>query len=269
MEEGVLYLLPLAGGYALSSIWTASLYHASRESGHRLYLRAIFYAAVLIIICSLLHTYCFSSFHSYRLGLLGFISQTFHLGTNQELFGEASRYMIFCTSIMLGPILGHLLNLPKLAFLFDVNKQARLQKILQFARRWESYLLNDAIKNNDFEKLIAHSVFTNTPIMYTLESGKVYVGWTNAAPNPVHTRRSVRFLPLLSGYRDNETHQVTFVTDYYEIFNKISSGENSELNHLSAEDFEVVVPVDRICSSHLFDLVVFNHFGSKAAGNKA
>ena len=120
-------------------------------------------------------------------------------------------------------------------------------------------------KNYDFEKLIARSVFTNTPIMFTLEDGKIYVGWTNAAPNPVHARRSVRFLPLMSGYRDSKTHKVTFVTDYYEIFNKISSPECSELNHLSAEDFEVVVPVDRICSSHLFDLVVFNHFESKAA----
>ena len=265
MEEGVLYVLPLTGGYALSSIWTASLYHASRESGHRLYLRAIFYAVVLIIICALLHTVFFSSILAYRNDLLGFVSSTFHLNNEHELFGEPSRYLIFCSSALLGPILGHLLNLPKLSFLFDTSRQGRFQKLLLLAQHWESYLLNDAIKNNDFEKLIARSVFTNTPIMFTLEDGKVYVGWTNAAPNPVHARRSVRFLPLMSGYRDSKTHKVTFVTDYYEIFNKISSPECSELNHLSAEDFEVVVPVDRICSSHLFDLVVFNHFESKAA----
>jgi len=35
-------VLPLVGGYAFSTIWHPSLYHAARESGHRLYLRADF-----------------------------------------------------------------------------------------------------------------------------------------------------------------------------------------------------------------------------------
>ncbi|MEW8606837.1 MAG: hypothetical protein AB2594_19080 [Candidatus Thiodiazotropha sp.] len=260
MDDAILYLLPLAGGYALSTTWTASLYHASRESGHRLYLRAIFYAAILLIICTLLHTSIFSNSEFYRNNLLGFVSEIFELETETSLFGDSSVYLIICSSVLIGPFLGHLLNTPKLLLYLNIPRQGFLAKTLQRIQYWEVFLLKHAIKNNDFEKLIARSVFSNLPIMFTLENGKVYVGWAVAAPNPSHTRRAVRILPLLSGYRNSATHKVVFVTDYYEVFDKMTSDVSNELDHLTAEDFEVVLPVDYIISAHLFDLVVYDHF---------
>ncbi|MCU7853906.1 MAG: hypothetical protein KZQ80_17030 [Candidatus Thiodiazotropha sp. (ex Monitilora ramsayi)] len=260
MDDAILFLLPLAGGYALSTIWTASLYHASRESGHRLYLRAIFYAAILIIICSLLHVIFFATFQTYRVDVLGFIAKTFHFNEKIELFNEPSRYLITCTSVILGPIIGHAFNITRLSFLLDPEGKNLLSWVVRFLQNWELIQLRHAIQNNDFEKLLIDAFFKDMPILFSLDNGKVYVGWVVAAPNPIHTRRAVRILPLLSGYRDSETHQVKFLTDYFEIFELISSGKTEELNHLSADDFEVVLPVDCIISSHLFDLMVYEFF---------
>jgi hypothetical protein len=263
MDDAILYLLPLAGGYAFSTIWTASLYHASRESGHRLYLRAVFYAAILFIICSLLHIYFFSAFQTYRIEILGFIARTFHLNPELELFNQSSRYLITFSSVILGPIIGHILNIPKLSFLLNPQTDSLFSKIVRSLQHWELFKLKHAIQNNDFEKLLIRAFLENMPILLTLDNNKVYVGWVVAAPNPIHTRRAVRILPLLSGYRDSETHQVKFVTDYFEIFELISNGKTEGLNHLSAADFEVVLPVDSIISSHLFDLLVYEHFQSQ------
>ena len=55
MTDAPFYVLPLVGGYAFATIWTASLYRASRESGHRLYFRAVFYAVFLVVCAALLH----------------------------------------------------------------------------------------------------------------------------------------------------------------------------------------------------------------------
>jgi hypothetical protein len=81
----------------------------------------------------------------------------------------------------LGAILGYLLNLPKLSFPFDLSLHGRFQKLLLLVWGWESFLPHDTIRNNDFEKPIAHCVFGITPKMFSLKDGKVFTGGTNAA----------------------------------------------------------------------------------------
>ena len=118
--------------------------------------------------------------------------------------------------------------------------------------------MEHAIKNNDFEKLIARSVFDNFPILFTLESGKVYVGWAVSAPNPTQERKSIRILPLVSGYRDKDTQIVKFTTDYIMILDSIYNGADTKL---LLEDFEVVIPSRQLSSCHLFDMTIYNnHF---------
>ena len=89
------------------------------------------------------------------------------------------------------------------------------------------------------------------------------------APNPVNERRAIRILPLVSGYRDQDTHEFYITTDYLGVLGVVDDDENPYLDHLELEDFEVVIPTDQICSCHLFDLEAFEHFTTLEAEEAA
>lgn len=71
-----LLILPLVGGYVFSTVWAGSLNHSSRESGHRLYFRAVFYAAFLVTCAALLHLYLFAKSPFYQ-SALSFVRDLF------------------------------------------------------------------------------------------------------------------------------------------------------------------------------------------------
>jgi len=125
-------------------------------------------------------------------------------------------------------------------------------------------ILRKAIKENDFELLVYRAAQTESPIMFTLNTGKVYVGKVVRGPNPAEQRHAVRIAPLLSGYRSKETHEFKITTDYYEAMSELAkpSAERSDyFQNLELEDFEIVFPSDQICSAHFFDMGVYaNHF---------
>ncbi|MCK5355849.1 MAG: hypothetical protein KAJ63_12070 [Methyloprofundus sp.] len=251
-----LIVFALVGGYAFSTTWTPSLYHAARESGHRLYLRVVFYTVFLLLFSLFTHVLLFINSQNY-IDFIEFISVFVGDVSFEEpsIFSQPSKIAILILSFILGPTLGHLLNFPKWAFI--TNFYLPIIKIRPFFL-YEKKLLQHAIKNNDFEKLIARSVYDNFPILFTLESGKVYVGWAVSAPNPVQERKSIRILPIISGYRDKDTQKVKFTTDYYPVLNKFSNSE--ETNH-EVEDLEVVIPAGELSSCRLFDISIYNeHF---------
>jgi len=252
MQAAHLAILTVVSGYAFSTTWTPSLYHSARESGHRLYLRSVFYAVFLLTVSLALHILLFTQCQPY-LGLLEFIRTFYPIQnlTENSIFSEDSKASIVIISFLLGPILGHILNFPRWSFLIDIKIPFSNIKPLFCYEKW---LLRHAIKNNDFEKLIAHSVYTNLPILFTLDSGKVYVGWPVSAPNPTRERRSIRILPILSGYRQKDQHTVTFTTNYYSVL-------NNESNTASLDDFEIVIPTEHLTVCHAFDLELYNlHF---------
>lgn len=231
-----LIVFSLVGGYAFSTIWTPSLYHAARESGHRLYLRVVFYTIFLLLISLFIHILLFVN-SQYYINFIEFIGVFVNLSPNElSIFSQSSKISILILSFILGPLLGHLLNFPKWAFI--TNIYLPILEIKPFFL-YEKMILQHAIKNNDFEKLIARSVYDKFPILFTLEAGKVYVGWSVSVPNPTQERKSVRILPIISGYRDNKTKKVIFTTDYYSVL----VGASNEAENYSLEDFEVIIPV--------------------------
>lgn len=255
MKSAPLLLLSVVGGYAFATIWAGSLYYSARESGHRLYFRAVFYAGFLLAAATLIHIILYTRAPEYQV-LLGIVSDITGY-ENSTIWAGASKVAIPVLSFVLGPFFAATLNIPKLSWLINVPIPGTT--IRPFFM-WERWLLDRAIQNNDFEKLVARSVYTNLPMLLTLRTGKVYVGWAVRAPNPVQDRRAVRILPLVSGYRREETHEVIFTTDYYDILAKVDSPDIPDLDHLELGDFEVVIPSDQICSAHLFDLEAYEHF---------
>lgn len=244
-----LLLLPLVGGYAFCQAWTVTHYRSARESGWRVYFRATFYGAFLTACAALTHIIFFLWVPSYE-SLLQFakdIVSPSHAAVS--IWGKESIVAILVWPLVLGPFFGHLLSLHKLPWL----------EPLPFFQAWAKFVIDLAIHNNDFEKLIARSAYFSMPILFTLDGGKVYVGWAVRGPNPAEERTAVRILPLLSGYRDDQ-QIVRFTTEYLKVIDKASSPDTPELNHLEIGDFEVVMKYDSITSSHLFDLEAYEEF---------
>lgn len=263
--EGVslpLLALPLVGGYIFSTVWAGSLFHASRESGHRLYFRAVFYAVFLLICAVLIHVYLFAESQRYP-AVLSHARDVFWPGSPIPLWGDVSQAATLVLAFVLGPLLGHLLNFPRRRPFVWLRIPWTEFRPFEW---WERHILNHSITNNDFEKLIADSFYKYIPVLFTLTSGKVYIGWAVGAPNPSAARKSVRILPALSGYRDSEEQRLQITTNYYDVLSKVEGeGPDSPLNHVSKKELEVVIPVDQIVASHLFDISIYLEFVRNAA----
>ena len=50
MDVALLLFLPLVGGYIFSSNFVTTKYYVSREDGHRLYFRAVFYGVIFFVV---------------------------------------------------------------------------------------------------------------------------------------------------------------------------------------------------------------------------
>ena len=245
-------VLPVVGGYAFSSIWIGSLYHSSRESGHRLYFRSIFYAAFLVICSACFHLIIFDN-HYYQAFLL-LNRDILNIKGPVRLWSEEAGPAILIISFTCGPIMAHILNLDWM------RKLPYLQKVSLY---WREIILKYALKNNDFELLLFAAFKNERPVMFSLSSGKVYIGRLVRAPNPVEHRKAIRITPLLSGYRNSENHTFSIVTDYYEIISQMEKSPEKRLPHLkelSQQDFEIVFPSDSVSSAHLFDLDTYASF---------
>jgi len=240
-------IFPLIGGYAYSVTWTPSLYHSAREDGHRLYFRSVFYGFFLTSCAICTHVILIDQYAWYT----NFLTIISHIRGHSEvepsIWSAPSKIAILVISFVLGPAISHLLNLSN------------------YFPRWKNFQLKQAIRHNDFEKLVYRSAKEKKPLLITLDSGKLYVGWAASAPNPEAARKSIKILPLLSGYRNTETQRVAFTTNYHEILTSL--GTDDEIDHLSEEDFVVVLPTESISSAHGFDIVAYERFGTHSASS--
>ena len=50
MDAAFFFILPTVGGYLLAHIWNFTKFRSSREEGHRLYFRAVFFGTLLFAI---------------------------------------------------------------------------------------------------------------------------------------------------------------------------------------------------------------------------
>lgn len=133
-----------------------------------------------------------------------------------------------------------------------------------------------AIKDDDFEKLLYDSN-GEKPISFTMENGKVYIGLAFRSFRPDEERKSIRILPLRSGFRNKDSGKVEYDTFYMDLYERLSlvpagldSDKYSEYNKAYGEfientdDFSVVLPIVDIKSAHFFDVDVFEEFQKMA-----
>jgi hypothetical protein len=108
---------------------------------------------------------------------------------------------------------------------------------------------------NDLQ-LLLHDAVTRPrelqlPILVTLSTNKVYVGWVTRSPNLRPEDDYLSILPLASGFRHKETLAVT-LNVFYPVHEYADRGGN-----LSPNDFTFVIPYSAIVKANFFDVNVY------------
>ena len=104
---------------------------------------------------------------------------------------------------------------------------------------------------NSLELLFIEAMKEVSTVELSLQSGKVYVGWILKTKIAGPARAYVEMLPLASGFRTQETHELKFTTDYAQVLD-----DEAVIKH----DFRVVIPVTEIQSARPFDLETYYQF---------
>lgn len=121
------------------------------------------------------------------------------------------------------------------------------------------------LERHDYlEILLFNAATQNRQVALTLERGKVYVGFVLSLFDPSYDRRFITILPTLSGYRDAQTHELKFTTNYTPVYQRMIEEQQSRI-HTGNDDFEVVLPVSKIVSAANFDPQVYRHFNPSTA----
>jgi len=240
LDTVLLFALPLVGGLIFSSAWNCTRWRVCREEGHRLYFRAVLFGAFLFAIVAAIRPQLENHLPGYA--ALETVIKDFikPMAKDRSAEDAVADLTVICFLAMLtGWPLAWLLNL---GFRKD-------------------YWLRRAINEDELEGFLLDAADREFPIAVTMDDRKVYVGYIVEGFDPAIGRKCILLLPLMSGYRHQETHKVEFTTFYTELYGaEYSAGPTNQdkalpapLDHLRAEDFITVLPADRIASCRLFD----------------
>jgi hypothetical protein len=109
----------------------------------------------------------------------------------------------------------------------------------------------------ELEKFLYESTRDQSPVYIALDNRKVYVGWAIDMPLPKPRRDAPKdyftLLPAKSGYLAEDTLKPHFTTFYGPVHDQIADGT---ITDLSLEDFEIVVPLDRMVVARPYSLDV-------------
>jgi hypothetical protein len=175
-------LLPLLGGFLFISLWNRTKYSASRSDGQRLLLESALWGIALL----------FSSYFSSRFILFAWPGSLAFWRALVSMSGLGTPV----GSLILGIFLPLFLNI----FWKEEQENARSY------RAFSDYLGLLFFQGQDYAN----------PVMVTLRNGKVYIGIVQGCNTPgMHDRGgSIYIQPVISGYRESDTHKLILTTDY-------------------------------------------------------
>lgn len=118
---------------------------------------------------------------------------------------------------------------------------------------------------DDLEKLLHRALQDGVPVMLSLESRKVYMGYVLSTPSLFERDRHTRVFTLKSGHRTAKDQRIHWTTNYAAALEAIGDREDngvsaSEIWSRGGESrerprrfFGTVVPLDQVVSATLFD----------------
>lgn len=198
-------------------------YLASRTEGRQLLFRVGAAAACLVIFSHLLLR--FGS------GLPGqsFVREAWRFASPPDI----PLLPVYLTAFVLGPILASVVNR------FYGAGVASTRAIRRYG--------------TEKERLLFGAMENQTLVSVTMESRKVYIGWPVYSPDLRHETNDFRLLPVLSGYRREDDLVLVRTTQYLNVYDRIKSGT---IKGMEANDFEVVLPLEKVVSANLYELVL-------------
>lgn len=227
-----LLLLAVASGFVFAYLWKKTWYLSLRSEGQQLYLLAAVFAVPLIGGSRLL-LWVVSGYPS----LEKWASSNWASFTG-PIYNPA--LSTFALAFVLALVIPMLLNL-----FYDDQKQTQ-EIIMKYGSQSEKFF---------YETMTDKSI-----LAVALENRKVYVGYAWDVPPPDPHRiedYAIKLLPVRSGYRDDETMELHFTTQYSRIYSQIRAGERRDLD---LEDFLIILPVRNIISVNLYAIRVNPNF---------
>lgn len=220
-----LFLIPILGGYWFLTHLYFTKYSALRESGYHLFFRSAF-AGVLLSFLARLLIFPLDRYFPW-------------IGTLWKSFIPYDYYGTAILSVILGFLLPFALN----PFYGQEKAQRRTAE-----ERGEL-----------IESIIADSLDRRKLIELSLKNGKVYIGFALRSRMIRRGESDVALIPLASGYRNQETHELTITTNYAPAINKYIDSDQ-EISDLIREDFQVVIPSSEIMSVRIFSPEIYQCF---------
>ncbi|MEE2733636.1 MAG: hypothetical protein VYA55_22630 [Pseudomonadota bacterium] len=243
--ELTVWILVLVGGYGWANTWHATTYKTGQMTGHVLY----FYCAVYAVVSYASATFLYFIIHWETLPLV-------------ELPNEPLINLDYCFlkltydfETIYSSTQPYKERVALYAFLFGISIPHLLNTIgAQIEKRYPTWALSNVslrikeLANDEFGQMLMESALTAKPILFTLETGKVYAGMVKNIPRG--SIKAIAIYPLFSGFRD-DNKAVRLNTSYVDHYIK---------NHadLNLDAFTVVIPREFITNIHWFDLAVFN-----------
>jgi len=221
-----LLILPLVGGFFFSKKSHLTRYKLPKLDGHRL----IFYSALPAIFFLLISAFI-----------------TYVLSDNFPTFVWWWKGIVpfkYSGSTFISLLLG--LSLPYLTNPF-FNYKHYFRKMIQEHGSSLDVFLDDSINQSKI-------------ISITLKNDKVYIGKLTKIYSPIGAEdKYITLLPIFSGYRHSDTRTLELTTSYLSIFEKISENDEA-LGELTIDDFQIIISVDELISTNIFDLNAYNEF---------
>ena len=223
-----LLLIPAVGGYWFLTHCSYTRYRAIRDSGYHILFRSAFAGLVLFVLAY---------------GLVLLLKQLLpQLGARWDSYIPIPYSAPAVLSVLLGFVLPWVVN-----WFFDETTAA------QAAARDNGDLV---------ELLIADSIADQKPVELSLRSGKSYIGLGLESGIGRSSESDVVIVPLASGYRHQDTKELTITTDYATVIDQALESWG-----LSNDDFRIVIPMSEIVSARLFFPEAYELF--QGAGEEA
>jgi len=224
-----LLLFPLVGGYYILIRFEYLRYVQYRLENQRVLLNSAFAGIILLVVCFILRAITNIFFPD----LISYLSD--QLPVKAPYFGTTS------FSLVVAVLATELANL-------FVNRKEAIRRSLKKS-------------GNELELLMSSSFFDYHLLQFTMDNGKVYIGWVKELPKPF-TTNYIRITPAFSGYR-NEFKELVFTTQYLTVYaSYIADGSVRDSSELKTD---LVLKVDKINSASYFDIDMYKRFNPEEA----
>lgn len=227
-----IFILPILTGYVVLINFVLFKYKYQRLGSQRLLLSSILVGLITTSIILLFRAILKSIFSNFEYVIYKWLYSFFTIKEVQYLWTSIISIVIFSS-------LTFLLN-----WYIIKNKG-------------KAYVLAKAIEQegDEVEQLFKDSAITGELMQITLKNNKVYIGFTDILPEPKKTNY-LKITPVMSGYRNSETKELTLTTEYFKVL-KIYT---SDCPKFDIYDIDISIKQDEILTASIYDQNVFNLF---------